>query len=76
LVLDQRVTGSRLIIDTKFYSEALRLRNYGDTKKLISGNPYKMYAHLGNDHYQDKVMGILLYLTESLGTHYSFGPLI
>lgn len=63
IVLDQKISGSRFIIDSKIYPEAFRLRNYGDTKKLISGKLYQMYAYLGNDPHQDKVMGMLLYPT-------------
>lgn len=79
IVLDNRKDGSRLIIDTKFYPDALTIRNYSDTKKLISANLYQMYAYLGNDD-RKGAMGILLYPTVdqelNLNYHISEHPLI
>lgn len=54
-----------IIIDTKYYSDFLKNAYKGkeNTKKLISGNLFQMYAYMSNYNYmKDKPLtGILLY---------------
>lgn len=38
---------TQLIIDAKYYSNALQIRDVGDTKKLISSNLYQIYTYIG-----------------------------
>ena len=53
----------KIIMDTKFYQNALR-ENYG-TEKLISGNLYQLFAYLSNNEWKSekdlRAKGILLY---------------
>lgn len=55
--------GAKLIIDTKFYHDALRKSNFGETKSLISSNLYQIFAYVKNTDYDGDVSGMLLYPT-------------
>lgn len=51
----------QLIIDAKFHSNALQIRNVGDTKKLISSNLYQIYTYLNNSTFDGERAGLLIY---------------
>lgn len=51
----------KLIIDAKYYSNALQVRNVGDTKKLISGNLYQIYTYINNSTFEGMKSGMLIY---------------
>jgi 5-methylcytosine-specific restriction enzyme subunit McrC len=53
----------RLIIDTKFYPDAMQKNYLGDKKTLISGNLYQIFAYVKNSEFKGKVSGMLLYPT-------------
>jgi 5-methylcytosine-specific restriction enzyme subunit McrC len=52
---------SQLIIDAKYYTNALQIRNVGDTKKLISGNLYQIYTYINNSTFTGEKAGMLIY---------------
>ncbi|MBS5823681.1 MAG: 5-methylcytosine-specific restriction endonuclease system specificity protein McrC [Clostridium argentinense] len=51
----------QLIIDAKYYTNALQIRNVGDTKKLISGNLYQIYTYINNSTFTGEKAGMLIY---------------
>lgn len=53
----------KVIIDTKYYSNALTKSNIGETKTLISANLYQIFAYVKNSKFNGKVSGMLLYPT-------------
>ena len=53
----------RIIIDTKYYPNALTKRNLGETKTLISGNLYQIYSYVKNSRFVGEISGMLLYPT-------------
>lgn len=55
--------GGKLIIDTKYYVNALVKSNFSETKKLISSNLYQIFAYVKNTEYDGEVSGMLLYPT-------------
>lgn len=61
IVLERR--GKQLIIDTKYYANALVKNNFSETKKLISSNLYQVFAYVKNTEYDGEVSGMLLYPT-------------
>ena len=52
----------KLIIDTKYYRNALTQSNLGETKTIISSHLYQIYAYVKNSN-EGKVSGMLLYPT-------------
>lgn len=56
-----------IVIDTKYYPEALRSKHSGSQKKAISGNLYQMNSYLssleGKGYPDNEAEGILLYPT-------------
>ena len=53
----------KLIIDTKYYPNALVKSNLGETKTLISSNLYQIFAYVKNSKFNGQVDGMLLYPT-------------
>jgi len=51
----------QLIIDAKYYTNALQIRNVGETKKLISGNLFQIYAYMNNSTFIGEKAGMLIY---------------
>lgn len=54
---------NQLIIDTKYYPNALIKSNLGETKTLISANLYQIFAYIKNTQFKGEVNGMLLYPT-------------
>lgn len=63
IVVENKLEKLQMIIDTKFYSSALKKGNYGEIKKLSSGNLYQILTYVNNTSYSGKVSGMLLYPT-------------
>lgn len=63
LVVENIAEQEQLIIDTKYYPQALRAGNYGAREKLISGNLYQIYTYASNSDYPGEVSAMLLYPT-------------
>ncbi len=55
--------GKKLIIDTKYYTNALSKSNFSETRTLISGNLYQIFTYVKNVEYAGEVSGMLLYPT-------------
>lgn len=55
--------GKKLIIDTKYYVNALSKSNFSETRILISSNLYQIFTYVKNTEYEGKVGGMLLYPT-------------
>lgn len=53
----------RLIIDTKFYSEALQKNYLSENRTFISSNIYQIFTYVKNSVFKGKVSGMLLYPT-------------
>lgn len=53
----------KVIIDTKYYHNALTKSNLGETKTLISANLYQIFAYVKNSKFNGQVSGMLLYPT-------------
>ena len=53
----------KIIIDTKYYPNALTKSNLGETKTLISANLYQIFAYVKNSKFNGQVSGMLLYPT-------------
>lgn len=53
----------RLIIDTKFYPEAMQKNYLSENKKFISGNLYQIFTYVKNSAFSGEVSGMLLYPT-------------
>ncbi|MGH4139442.1 hypothetical protein [Clostridium sp.] len=53
----------RLIIDTKFYPQAMQKNYRSEHKTFISGNLYQIFAYVKNSDFSGKVSGMLLYPT-------------
>ena len=51
----------QLIIDAKYYKNALQIRNVGEAKKLISGNLFQIYAYMNNSTFTGEKAGMLIY---------------
>jgi len=63
IVLEHNLKKIQMIIDTKYYSSALKKGNYGEIKKLCSGNLYQLLTYMNNSSYSGEVSGMLLYPT-------------
>ena len=61
IVLQDEKKQKQLIIDAKYYTNALQLRNVGETKKLISGNLYQIYTYMNNSTFLGEKVGMLIY---------------
>ena len=59
--LYSKTSSKLLIIDTKFYPNALQ-SNF-DHKSFISSNMYQIYSYVNNSHFKGDVSGMLLYPT-------------
>ncbi len=59
IVLNNKV--KQLIIDAKFYPDALKLGNYGEVKKYQSYHLYQIFAYINNSTFQGEKSGMLLY---------------
>ena len=61
--VSMRINNRKIIIDTKYYKEALQI-NY-DKQTIISGNLFQLYSYLKQEEYKNecslKTEGILLY---------------
>ena len=54
---------SKLIIDTKFYSECMQKNYLNNNKSFISENLYQIFAYVKNSKFEGEVKGMLLYPT-------------
>ena len=63
IVIENSVEQTQRIIDTKYYASALGKGNFGDVRKLDSGNLYQICTYVNNSSYSGKVSGMLLYPT-------------
>lgn len=53
----------RLMIDTKFYPEAMQMNYLSNNKSFISGNLYQIFAYVKNCDFTGRISGMLLYPT-------------
>lgn len=63
VVIEDKQMNRQLIIDTKYYAEALIKGNYNTVSKARVNHLYQIYAYLCNSRFQGAVSGILLYPT-------------
>lgn len=65
----------QIIIDAKYYVKALKTRNVGETKKLISSNLYQIYTYINNTTFENEVIGMLMYpvVDTEIDFEYSIG---
>lgn len=72
IVIENRQKNIQLIIDTKYYSQILRNRNYSDEKKLISNNMYQINTYVEQSSFNGKVIGMLLYPLNTIAVNDKF----
>lgn len=63
IVVENKITSTQLIIDTKYYAETLGSNNWTDTKKIRSNHLYQIFAYLNNSNFIGDIKGMLLYPT-------------
>lgn len=63
IVIENSTDKIQTIIDTKYYASALASGNFGEARKLQTGNLYQIYAYVTNSIYSGTVCGMLLYPT-------------
>lgn len=62
----------RLIIDTKFYTQAMQKNYLSENKTFISGNLYQIFAYVKNSDFRGQVSGMLLYPTVDYNLNQSY----
>ena len=72
IVLRKKNNESMLIIDTKFYKDALKSKSTYSSKKLYSPNLYQIYAYINNVKNTNNVSGMLLYPTTTIDLDLSY----
>jgi len=65
-------SGTKLIIDTKYYQQALVAFYRSETRTLISNNLYQIFAYVKNDPYPGVKKGMLLYPTVDYDLHETY----
>ena len=63
IVVENKVANTQLIIDTKYYPEALVSSNWSDIEKIRTTHLYQIYAYINNSQFSGKKYGMLLYPT-------------
>ncbi|MBS4194311.1 hypothetical protein KHA97_04380 [Bacillus sp. FJAT-49870] len=75
IVVENKVTETQLIIDTKYYAETLVTSNWTETEKIRTGHLYQILAYVNNSNYPGNTKGMLLYpsVNKELNANYSIG---
>ncbi|MGE6204653.1 5-methylcytosine-specific restriction endonuclease system specificity protein McrC [Guptibacillus hwajinpoensis] len=63
IVVENKLTSSQLIIDTKYYGETLTTSNWTDKEKVHTGHLYQIFAYVNSSNYKGNKIGMLLYPT-------------
>jgi 5-methylcytosine-specific restriction enzyme subunit McrC len=63
IVVENKLTNSQLIIDTKYYSETLTTSNWTDREKVRTGHLYQIFAYVNSSDFIGSIHGMLLYPT-------------
>ncbi|WP_282155898.1 5-methylcytosine-specific restriction endonuclease system specificity protein McrC [Cytobacillus gottheilii] len=75
IVVENKVTETQLIIDTKYYAETLVTSNWTDSEKVRTGHLYQIFAYVNNSDFLGNIKGVLLYptITKEINADYSIG---
>ncbi|MCQ4922175.1 5-methylcytosine-specific restriction endonuclease system specificity protein McrC [Tissierella carlieri] len=63
IVIENKVTNTQLIIDTKYYAQTLVSSNWTDIERVRTGHLYQIFAYVCNSGFLGNVKGMLLYPT-------------
>lgn len=63
IVVENKVTNTQLIIDTKYYAQTLVSSNWTDIERVRTGHLYQIFAYVCNSGFLGNVKGMLLYPT-------------
>lgn len=63
IVIENKMTNTQLIIDTKYYVKTLVTSNWGDIEKVRTGHLYQILAYVDNSKFEGDIKGLLLYPT-------------
>ena len=63
IVVENKLTNSQLIIDTKYYGETLTSSNWTDKEKVRTDHLYQIFAYVNSSNYKGNKIGMLLYPT-------------
>lgn len=63
IVVENKVTNTQLIIDTKYYAQTLITSNWTDIERVRTGHLYQIFAYVCNSDFIGNVKGMLLYPT-------------
>lgn len=63
IVIENNVTNTQLIIDTKYYAQTLVSNKWTDVEKVRTGHLYQIFAYVCNSEFKGNVRGMLLYPT-------------
>ena len=63
IVVENKLTNSQLIIDTKYYGETLTASNWTDKEKVRTGHLYQIFAYVNSSDFLGDIKGMLLYPT-------------
>lgn len=63
IVIENKVEKTQLIIDAKYYEEALVSSGWGSRKKIRTSHLYQILTYVNNSDFDGEVRGILLYPT-------------
>lgn len=72
VIIDNLKNKSRLIIDTKYYENALVEQYYGNKKKVRSDHLYQVYSYLSQNTFMGNKQALLLYPTVYEEIHADF----
>lgn len=72
IVIENRILKKQLIIDAKFYREAMKSSHRSEAKKLISGNLYQIMNYVHSSDYDGEVSGMLLYPVNGLDFQFDY----
>lgn len=63
IVVENKVTNTQLIIDTKYYAQTLVSSNWTDIEKIRTTHLFQIFAYVNNSNFTGDVKGMLLYPT-------------
>ncbi|MGG5461185.1 5-methylcytosine-specific restriction endonuclease system specificity protein McrC [Clostridium sp. B9] len=73
IVIENKVEKTQLIIDAKYYEEALVSSGWGSRKKIRTSHLYQILTYVNNSDFDGEVKGMLLYPTVNNDININFG---
>lgn len=63
IVIENKLTNTQLIMDTKYYAQTLVSSNWTDIEKIRTGHLFQILAYVNNSDFSGNISGMLLYPT-------------